>query len=61
MGVKALDVNGIMDLVDRFEELDVEAVYMDPPEAADSDGYDNSDTEEGNPNNFSWNILKVCL
>jgi len=53
-------VNTILDLLDDNEGQGVQALYLNPPEGEDSDGYDDSDTEEGHPEDISRNILQVC-
>ncbi len=58
---RGLNVNTILDLLDEDEVLDVEGIYLDPPEGDESDGYDVSDTEEGEPTAISRNLLQVCL
>jgi hypothetical protein len=44
-----LAVHAILDILDDNWGLGVEGFYLNPPEGDDSDGYDSSDTEEGNP------------
>jgi hypothetical protein len=39
--------------------MDVEEIYLQPPEGDDSDGYDVSDTEEGDAVKISWTILQA--
>jgi hypothetical protein len=58
---RGLNVNTILDLLDEDEVLDAEGIYLDPPEGDESDGYDVSDTEEGEPTAISRNLLQVCL
>jgi hypothetical protein len=49
-----------MDLLNDGERTDADRVYIDPPEGDVSDGYDMSDTEEGQSETMSRSILKVC-
>ncbi len=58
---RGLNVNTILDLLDEDKVLDVEGIYLDPPEGDESDGYDVSDTEEGEPTAISRNLLQVCF
>jgi hypothetical protein len=51
-------VNSILDILDDEQSLNVEGIYLNPPEGDDSDGYDDSD-EEGQPEALSRNILQV--
>jgi hypothetical protein len=37
--------------------MDLEEIYLQPPEGDNSDGYDVSDTEEGDAVKISWTIL----
>jgi hypothetical protein len=39
--------------------LDVEDIYLQPPDGDESDGYDLSDTEEGHSGQLSRTILQV--
>ncbi len=39
--------------------MDVEEIYLQPPEGDDSDGYDVSDTEEGDAVKISRTILQA--
>jgi len=55
-----LAVNTILDLLEVNEGLGVQGFYLNPPKGDDSDGYDISDTEEGEPEAFSRNLLLVC-
>ncbi len=57
--VKSLDVNSILDLLEQDDTVAVDGIYVNPPEGDDSDGYDDSDTEEGQSAALSRNILKV--
>ena len=59
--MKYLDVNGILDVINNDDTIDVEAIYANPPEGDDSDGNNNSDIEDGDGASLSRNILKVCL
>jgi hypothetical protein len=54
-----LDVNQILDILEEEQILDVEDIYLQPPEGDDSDGYDLSDTEEGHSGQISRTILQV--
>jgi hypothetical protein len=54
-----LDVNQILDILEEEEIVDVEEIYLQPPEGDDSDGYDDSDTEEGHSGKISRTILQV--
>jgi hypothetical protein len=58
---RGLKVNTILDILDGNQNLGVEAVYINPPEGDDSDGYDDSDTEEGKATALSRNILQVII
>lgn len=48
-----------MDLLESEEIADVDEVFLEPPEGDDSDGYDLSDTEEGESVKISRTILQV--
>jgi len=52
-------VNDILDLLEEGEIDNVDLITVNPPEGDDSDGYDNSDTEEGAPHSLSRNLLRV--
>jgi hypothetical protein len=49
----------ILDLIDDKEIKGVEHIYMQPPAGDDSDGYDMSDTEQGDGVKMKRNILQV--
>ena len=57
---RGLEVHTILDILDDNRGLGVEGFYLNPPEGDDSDGYDNSDNEEGDPDAISRNLLQVC-
>jgi hypothetical protein len=42
-------------------EADIQGFYMMPPAGEESDGWDNSDAEDGEPDHMSRNLLKVCI
>jgi hypothetical protein len=48
-----------LDLLEEEEIADVDEVFLEPPEGDDSDGYDVSDTEEGESFKLSRTILQV--
>lgn len=52
-------MNTILDLLEDDQNINVEGFYLNPPEGDDSDGYDDSDTEEGHPEALGRNILQV--
>ena len=52
-----LNVNEILDLLDDDETHNVEAIYISPPDGDVSDGYDESDTEDANPDCLSKAVL----
>jgi len=52
-------VNGILDFLEERHIQTVEDIYLNPPSGDDSDGYDDSDTEEGEPHKISRTILQV--
>jgi hypothetical protein len=54
-----LDVNGILDILEANGIQNMEGIYLDPPSGDDSDGYEDSDTEEGMPGKISRTILQV--
>jgi hypothetical protein len=51
-------VSSILDILEDEQTLNVEGIYLNPPDGDDSDGYDYSD-EEGQPEALSRNILQV--
>ena len=51
----------IMDLLSDQPEVQVDRIYLNAPEGDDSDGYDDSDTEEGQADFLSRNLLKVSF
>ena len=50
-----------MDLLSDQPEVQVDGIYLKAPEGDDSDGYDDSDTEEGQADFLSRNLLKVSF
>ena len=42
-----LNVNDILDILDEDEDINVDKIFINPPEGEDSDGCDLSDEEEG--------------
>ena len=50
-----------MDLLSDQPEVQVDRIYLNAPEGDDSDGYDDSDTEEGQADFLSRNLLKVSF
>jgi hypothetical protein len=48
-----------MDILEDDDDLDVEAIYVNPPQEDESDGYDNSDDEEGEAESLNRNMLQV--
>ena len=50
-----------MDLLSDQPEVQVDGIYLNAPEGDDSDGYDDSDTEEGQADFLSRNLLKVSF
>ncbi len=54
-----LSVNDIMDILEDDDDLDVEAIYVNPPQEDESDGYDISDDEEGEAESLNRNMLQV--
>jgi hypothetical protein len=58
---RGLADHAILDILDDNRGLGVEGFYLNPPEGDDSDGYDNSGTEEGDPDASSRNLLQVCI
>ena len=54
---RGLDVNEILDKLDELELRHAELITIQPPEGADSDGYDESDTEAGEPAKLSRTLL----
>jgi hypothetical protein len=55
----SLQVNQILDILEEEDIGDVDEIYLAPPEGDDSDGYDVSDTEEGESSSISRTILQV--
>jgi hypothetical protein len=53
------DVNEVLDLLEGQEIDTVDQIFILPPEGDDSDGYDESDTEEGQAVSISRTILQV--
>ncbi len=58
-GTQGLDVNQILDILDEEHLLDVDEIYLNPPFGDESDGYDESDSEAGDPVKISRTILQV--
>ena len=56
---KGLDVNGILDELNDEQIATIDMIYAEPLDGEDSDGYDFSDTESGDPAKFSRSMLKV--
>jgi hypothetical protein len=57
-----LAVHALLDILDDNWGLGVEGFYLNPPEGDDSDGYDSSDTEEGNPDTrYQIQIQKISI
>lgn len=57
----ASDLNSILDILEQEDDVNVAEIYLNAPEDDDSDGYDHSDTEEGEPSSLSGNILKATV
>ncbi len=55
---KALDTDGILDILEE-EEVTMEAMYVEPEDPDDSDGYDDENYNEGQPEKLSRTMLKV--
>jgi hypothetical protein len=55
----SLQVNQILDILEEEDIGDVDEIYLAPPEGDDGDGYDVSDTEEGESSSISRTILQV--
>jgi hypothetical protein len=58
---RGLEVNTILDLLEDNPGLGVQGIYLNPPEGDDSDGYDDSDTEEGGPEAIHRNLLQATV
>ena len=56
---RGLTVNEILNLVCDKEGQGVHGFYLNPPEGDDSEGYDDSDIEEGDPVLIHKNLLEV--
>jgi hypothetical protein len=54
-----VDVKEILNLLKGHSICNVEDIYLFPPEGDDSDGYDESDKEEGEAVLISRTILQV--
>ena len=58
---RGLGVNTILDILGDNPGLGVQGIYLNPPEGDDSDGYDDSDTEEGEPTAIHRNLLQATV
>ena len=54
-----LNVNDILDILDEDEDINVDKIFINPPEGEDSDGCDLSDEEDGDRDLLASPVLQA--